>query len=254
MAADFGRTATDYGRHRVGFPDVLWERLRPFGIGVPGQCVLDLGTGTGTIARGFALRGCAVTGLDRSGEMVAEAQRMDRAAGVTVRYTVATAEETGLPPASFDVVCAGQCWHWFDRPRVAREVRRVLVPGGWFVIAHYDWIPLPGNVLDATESLILKHNPGWRFGGRTGVYPDWPTDVAVAGFREIETFSTDVPATYTHRDWRGRVRASAGVGATLSPDEVAAFDRELGAVLEERFPGDPLEVPHRLWALVCRAP
>jgi len=251
---DFGRTASDYGQHRAGFPNVLWDRLRPFGIGAPGQRVLDIGTGTGTIARGFALRGCDVTGLDRSVEMMAEAARLDQMAGATARYVVATAEETGLPPASFDVVCAGQCWHWFDRARAANEMRRVLRPGGALVIAHYDWIPLPGNVAEATEALILEYNPAWGYSGRTGIYPDWPTDVAIAGFGEIETFSTDVPALYTHESWRGRIRASAGVGVALSTDRVAAFDRELADVLAHRFPADPLEVPHRLWALVCRAP
>jgi len=59
---------------------------------------------------------------------------------------------------------------------------------------------------------------------------------------------------YTHEGWHGRIRASAGVGATLLPERVEAFDRELGEILARRFPDDPLEVPHRLWALVCRAP
>lgn len=253
MPVDFGKTASDYGRHRTGFPNELWERLSPFGVGLPGQRVLDVGTGTGTIARGFALRGCSVTGIDRAPEMVAEAERLDREAGVTVRYFVAAAEETGLPALAFDVVCAGQCWHWFDRARAASEVRRILVTGGRLVIAHYDWLPLSGNVVQATEQLILKHNPEWGLAGRTGVYPAWPTDVAEAGFGEIETFSTDVPAIYSHEGWRGRIRASAGVGASLSPEGVVAFDAELREMLARWFPADPMVVPHRLWALVCRS-
>ena len=47
-----------------------------------------------------------------------------------VEYHVAPAEETGLPDDNFDVVTAGQCWHWFDRPRAAAEVARLLRPGG----------------------------------------------------------------------------------------------------------------------------
>ena len=34
------------------------------GIGLPGQHVVDLGSGTGALARGFAIRGCVVTGVD----------------------------------------------------------------------------------------------------------------------------------------------------------------------------------------------
>lgn len=254
MNPDFGRSAGDYGRHRLGFPEAFWERLRPFGIGIPGQRVLDLGTGTGTIARGMALRGCEVTGLDRSAEMMAEAGRIDQQAGVNVRYVVATAEETGLPGGSFDVVTAGQCWHWFDRPRVAVEARRLLDRGGRLVIAHYDWIPLPGNVVAATEALILKHNPAWKGSRGTGIYPWWPGDVAVAGFGDIETVSVDIPAIYSHEGWRGRVRASAGIGPSLSPEGIAAFDAELAGLLARDFPSDPIETHHRLWVLVCRAP
>ena len=56
---------------------------------------LDLGTGTGTIARGLALRGCDVTGLDRSAPLMEQAAELDRVAGVVVTYVNAPAEETG---------------------------------------------------------------------------------------------------------------------------------------------------------------
>lgn len=55
---DFGKTARDYGRYRAGFPETFFDRLSAFGVGQSGQRVLDLGTGTGTVAREFARRGC----------------------------------------------------------------------------------------------------------------------------------------------------------------------------------------------------
>jgi hypothetical protein len=39
---DFGKTAADYGRHRAGFPDALFDRLAPFGVGTGGQRIHDL--------------------------------------------------------------------------------------------------------------------------------------------------------------------------------------------------------------------
>ena len=70
---------------------------------------------------------------------------------------MATAEDTQLPGASYDLVTAGQCWHWFDGDRAAAEARRLLRPGGSVVIAHFDWIPLPGNVASSTEAKIERH-------------------------------------------------------------------------------------------------
>ncbi len=254
MKIDFGKTASDYARHRAGFPGRMYDLLAEDGVGLPGQRLLDLGTGTGTVGRSFALRGCEVTAVDPAEAQIEAAAKLDEAAGVRVRYFAARAEDTGLPAHSFDVVTAGQCWHWFDRPAAAAEVRRLLAPGGRLVICHFDWIPLPGNVAFATERLIEKHNPAWRMGGGNGFHPDWPGDVIPAGFHNVETRSFDFDAPYSHEDWRGRVRASAGISASLPPAAVAAFDAEHAALLAREFPADPLAVLHRTWWLTCTAP
>ncbi len=90
--------------------------------------------------------------------------------------------------------------------------------------------------------------------GGTGIYPQWTVDLATGGFEAIETFSQDLRVRYSHEDWRGRIRASAGVSASLSPDAVAAFDKEHGDLLRRDFSDDPLFIPHRLWCAVARKP
>ncbi len=254
MKPDFGLTAQDYGKHRAGFPDSLYDRLRKFGVGVAGQSVVDVGTGTGTLARGFAKRGCNVIGLDPAPALLEEARRLDDEAGVTVVYRESRAEDTGLEGETADVVTAGQCWHWFDRPAAAREAARVLNKTGTLVIAYLDWIPLAGNVVQATERLIEAHNPQWKLGGGFGLYPWWLRDLGEARFRDIQTFSYDLDVEYSPEAWRGRIRASAGVGASLSQEKVAEFDRDLASLLRERFPGSVLALPHRIFAIVCKAP
>jgi SAM-dependent methyltransferase len=254
MEVNFGRTASDYAHYRAGFPVSFFDRLFRDGIAARTDRVLDLGTGTGSLARGLALRGCQVSGLDPSRALLDQAEQLDGEAGVTIRYVEARAEDTGLPGRGFDLVTAGQCWHWFDRPQAAAEARRLLVPRGRLLIAHFDWLPLPGNVVEATENLIQHHNPAWNLGGGTGLYPAWFADLSCAGFEGIESFTFDVAVAYAREAWLGRIRASAGVGASLPPDAVARFDAEHRAILEQNFPGDPLQIPHRVFAVFGRVP
>jgi hypothetical protein len=74
-------------------------------------------------------------------------------------------------------------------------------------------------------------------------------DVYGAGEPAI-VFPLDV--SYTHEAWRGRIRASAEVAASLPAEQVEAFDQELAALLRERFPQDPIDIPHRVFAAVGR--
>ncbi len=262
MDIDFGRAAADYARYRAGFPDRFFERLFAAGFVRTGDHVLDLGTGTGDVARGLARRGCIVTGVDRSEALLQQARKLDSEEGVQVTYMLARAEDTGLPAHSFDAVTAGQCWHWFDKPRMTREVLRLLKPGGALILAHFGRLPLPGSVVEATERLIREHNPDWYEGviqrrginRDTGIQPDWFDDLARARFAGVESFSFDLATPYSHEAWLGRIRASSGSGASLAPDAVMRLNETLRRMLQTRFPDEPLQIPQRVFALTARVP
>ena len=248
---NFGKAAGDYGAFRAGFPDSVFDRLATFDVGLPGQSIIDLGTGTGTLARGFAQRGCDVIGVDPDPRMLSQAKELDRQNKVSISYVEAKAESTGLDCGAADVVSAGQCWHWFDRPRAIVEVNRILKPGGRLVIAHFDWLPLTGNMVEATEELISQYNPDWHLGGGLGMYPQWLPDLSAARLQNIQTFSYDLDVPYTPEAWRGRIRASAGVAA-LDADSAQKFDADLRALLADRYPANILAVPHRVFAIISQ--
>ena len=262
MRIDFGRTAADYARYRLGFPDRFFEHLFAAGLLKTGSRVLDLGTGTGNVARGFAKRGCIVTGLDKSSPLLEQAKSLDREAGVQIEYVLASAEQTGLAPRTFDAVTAGQCWHWFDRPKAAAEARRLLAAGGSLILAHISRLPLRGGVVEATEILIREHNPTWYEGvimrrgvnRDVGVQLEWFGDLYDADFRDIESFTFDIFVPYSHEAWLGRIRASSGVAASLSPDRVQRFNAALKQLLVTRFQTEPLRIPHRIFALIGKSP
>ena len=58
-------------------------------------------------------------------------------------------------------------------------------------------------------------------------------------------FCYDVPISFTRETWRGRMRASRGVGAVLNEEQVRAFDEEHAALLEE-IAGEGFDVLHRI--------
>ena len=246
---DFGVAADDYATHRRGFPRELLRRLQAHGVGLPEQDVVDLGTGTGALARLFAEAGARAIGLDVSPAMIAGA----RAMGGDVRFEVAPAEDTGLPDACADVVCAGQAWHWFDRPRAAAEARRLLRANGTLVIAHLDWIRRPGNVVDRSLDAIAEHGGDLSLLERFpthGTYGRWIPELEAAGFGAFETFSFDVDLRYSLPSWIGRMRASAYVRPSLPREVVDALDRALHDRLSSF--GATFAVPHRVFALVAR--
>ncbi len=252
LPVDFGRRAGDYALHRPGFPAAFFDHVSTLGIGVTGQQVLDLGTGTGTLARAFAERGCAAVGLDASAAMLSEAAGAATEAGISVRWVCARAEATGLVDATFDIVCAGQCWHWFDRPRAAAEVARLLRAGGRVLIAHFSYLPDPGTIAAATEQLVLRYNPGWAWAGHDGRHADFVGDLVMAGLRHVTTFDFITPVAFTREGWRGRFRACNGV-LSLAPAAAAAFDADLAHLLAEQFP-EPFVSEHRIFGIVAEKP
>jgi len=244
---DFGRTAVDYEQHRPGFPDGFFDRLESLRWITRGLRALDLGTGTGTLALGFATRGMATAGLDIADELLEVARQSAKNSNLDIRFFVGKAEETGEPDAAFDLVSAGQCWWWFDSDRAAAEASRILLPGGRLLICNFSYLPLPGNVAGRTEDLILEHNPGWPKAGWRGVHPEQVQALDVAGFVDVVSFSYTVDVLFTHEAWRGRIRTCNGVGSALTTEQVQRFDTELADILASEFP-ETLTIPHRIFA------
>ncbi|MCM3490024.1 class I SAM-dependent methyltransferase [Alkalihalophilus marmarensis] len=255
MNINFGLTANDYSKYRVEYPDKLLIKLQEWGVGNEGQLLLDLGTGTGFLARKFAEKGLEVTGVDTSAELLKEAKMLDKERGTNIKYVQSNAESLPLNGENFDIVTAAQCWHWFDSTKVLKETTRVLKKEGKLIIIHLDWLPISDNVVSKTEDLILSYNPKWSGNGGNGMYPDWLTQVSEAGYRNIETFTFDLDVNFTHDMWRGRIKASAGVGAStsLTDSNINKFDADLKNLLEKEFP-ESLTIPHRVFCLICTRP
>jgi ubiquinone/menaquinone biosynthesis C-methylase UbiE len=91
---------------------------------------LDLGSGTGRMTPSLATAfGGPAYGVEPSDKM--RAQAVTHAGHPTVTYAAGSAERIPLPDASCDAALLFFVWHHVvDRARAARELRRVVKPGG----------------------------------------------------------------------------------------------------------------------------
>ncbi len=252
---DFGRHSEDYAAYRPGFPASFYQRLDAI-TRIRESRSLDLATGPGTIALELGALGTSVVGIDTSAEQVATAKRVAKERNLEdkVQFRIASAEDTGFDANSFDLVTAGQCWHWFDSGAAMVEMQRVLRPGGVLAIAHFSYLAEHSLVARETEDLILEFNPSWTMAGSTGVFSERTDEVIHGGFRLIKEFCYDHDEEFSHARWRGRMRTCNGVGSGgLSQSEVLRFDDALSRLLSGKYP-DPMVVEHRVWCVVARKP
>ncbi|SKA33669.1 Ubiquinone/menaquinone biosynthesis C-methylase UbiE [Enhydrobacter aerosaccus] len=130
----------------------------------PGQRVLDVGCGIGGPARFLAETfGCSVVGIDLTAEYCRLAEALTQRVGLADKVSFRPADALDLPfdAASFDAVWTQHvAMNIADRPRLYREIHRVLRPGG--KLALYDAVAGSGDPLfpvpwarDASTSFLL---------------------------------------------------------------------------------------------------
>lgn len=94
-----------------------------------GECILDIGCGTGHLTAQIAATGAHVIGVDRSAEMIQQA----RAAHPSLAFEIMDARQLSFAQP-FDAVFSNATLHWITEPeRVVTAIAAILRPGGRFV-------------------------------------------------------------------------------------------------------------------------
>ncbi len=78
-AFDWGKTSADYAKYRDIYPQEFYDKIVRRGVGIKGQNILDLGTGTGVIPRNMHSYGAKWTGTDISENQIEQAKLLSAA-------------------------------------------------------------------------------------------------------------------------------------------------------------------------------
>lgn len=232
---DWGRTSGDYGKYRDIYPDEFYEKIHSLGIGVSGQRILDIGTGTGVIPRNMYHFGAHFTGTDISENQIAEAKRLAAANGMDIDFLCCPTEKLSFPENSFDAATACQCFFYFDHDIAAPKLAHFLTDGGKLAVMYMGWLPYEDKIAGASEELVLKYNPKWSGKGDLR-HENYIPDVYSEYFKKLSAEVFDVKVRFTRESWNGRMKACRGIGASLTDEEIAAFDREHMSLLEKTAP------------------
>jgi ubiquinone/menaquinone biosynthesis C-methylase UbiE len=176
----------------------------------PGQDLLDVGCGPGTITLDLAQRVAPgrVVGIDRAGDVLAEADEMRRERGIeNVEFRAGDVYALDVDDTSFDVVHAHQVLQHLTRPVAAlAEMRRVLRANGVLAVrdsdyAAFAWAPLDPGLERWNE---LYHQLTARNGAEADAGRYLMRWVQQAGFTDIRvSTSTWTFADAESRRWWG---------------------------------------------------
>ncbi len=208
VAESFGRDAARYERTRPSYPAALVDRIVAAS---PGPGVLDVGCGTGIVARLFQAAGCRVLGVDPDERMA----DLARQSGTEVE--VATFEAWDPAGRAFDAVVAGQAWHWVDPVAGAAQAAQALRPGGRLAVFWNSFLPPPevNDGMAAVFGRVLPDGPMRR--GPPG--PDGYSALcakAADGMRQAGAFGDpeqwrfDWERRYTREEWLDQMPTFGG--------------------------------------------
>jgi ubiquinone/menaquinone biosynthesis C-methylase UbiE len=232
--------------HDPRFEEVAVDMVSMAGIGA-GERVLDVGTGTGAVARAARAAGGAVVGIDPSLGMLGAARRTSPG----IRLVAAQAIDLPFRPGAFDAVTMGFVLAHFTKPETALfDISRVLRPGARVAVSAWadgrdaltdTWLGLIHGVVprDMLEPSVSKAIPNHERFRRPAVVEQVLRDAGLTSvWTKREVYEWDYPReAYVDglQTWATARFARSMVGET----GWSSFMERAHATFASRFP-DPL--------------
>lgn len=199
----------------------------------PGPDVVDVGIGTGIVARQFRAAGCRVLGVEVDARMAEWTRRH----GLDVEVG---AFETWDPAGRvFDAVVSGQSWHWVDPSAGAAKAAEALRPGGRLAVFWNAYQP-PPEVEESFSAVYRRVTPdsiiARRSSSGSNSYSALSSKAAdgirgVGAFSDPEEWRFDWQRAYTRDEWLDQLPTS-GVFSQFAPRQQEEVLAGIGAAIE----------------------
>jgi SAM-dependent methyltransferase len=223
-----------------------------------GDRVLDIGSGTGSLAEAIAASkpSCRIVGIDPSAQYVSYAE--SRKKGPNVSFEVGDARNLSFPPARFAVTTSLLVLNFIPEPgKAMAELRRVTRPGGTIAAAVWDYgegmqmlriFWDTAVALDpSAEQLDEKHMPLCRAGELARLFRN-------AGLEDVQEQPLEVTLRFSSfGDYWDPFREAQGPAgayvAGLSEEKKSALrDRLRALLLKNSKSGEGFSLRARVWA------
>ncbi len=136
LGKTFGQIVDTYETFRPEYPAEVFTRILAAAL-PPRHTLVDLGVGTGKLARGFVDAFSEIIGVEPDPVMAEKLRVLEPR--ISVR--MGTAEEIFFEPGSIDAVTIGHALHWMDPAAVLAQVTKWLRVGGLFAICGGGFCP-----------------------------------------------------------------------------------------------------------------
>ena len=242
-AAQFQDAAVAGAYHtRPPYPEAVFDLLES--LSVEPRVALDVGCGTGDIARRLARRMQRVDGVDISAAMIGVGQRLPGGHAANLRWQVAGIEDATLSPP-YGLVVAGESLHWMDWERTLPRLAAALAPTAPLVIVERAEQPAPWSA-DLLR-LIVRYSTNKEFQPY-----DLIEELERRGlFARIGTTTTaPEPFQQSVGDYIESIHSRNGFSRDrMAPADAAAFDAAVAALLAPHSPAGELAL--RIAATLC---
>lgn len=226
----FAGTASSYARFRPPYPSELLDSLVAAPTGH--RRLVDLGSGTGELARPLARAFGEILAVELEPEMVEVG--IGRAAGDhigNITWSIGKAETTELEPASADLITVGSAFHWMDRELVLDKAAASLALGGVFAVVggNSPWTgkePWQQLIVSVIEDVV---GPRRRAGAGEFRKPSDPHGVVMArhGFSDVTQHDFLTPYSWTLDGILGYLKSTSFASRAVLGDKADEFDRVL---------------------------